>query len=169
MPRLTATRFPSRDREFSSSPATTCCKPGEDSFSKLPLEHGLDQQQATGSLQESMSRASCFATILFGVDRNHLSVQRAMRIFLADQLAGLLARPCQPAQPREPMPHATMGQRGPPFCQGMVLAIVIHQGPLLGANRFPVGLLRSQKVLRFLEHRLADELLVTQSERGGSP
>ena len=169
MPRLPGTRFPSCDREFSSSPATTCCKQGEDSFSKLPMEYGLDQEHATGSLQELMSRAPFFATILSGVDRNHLPVQRTMRIFLADQLACLLACSSQAAQPREPTPHATGGHRGASFRQGMVLAVVIHQGPLLGANCFPVGLFGPQKVLRFVEHGLADELFVAQSERGDSP
>ena len=165
MPRLPGTRSPSCDGEFSSSPATTCCKQGEDSFSQLPLEYGLDQQHATGSLQELMSRAPFFATILSGVDRNHLPVQRALRIFLADQLAGLLASACQAAQPRVPAPHATVGQRGASFSQRMVLAVVIHQRPLLGSNRLPVGLFGPQKVLRFVQHGLADELFVAQSER----
>ncbi len=124
------------------------------------MEDRLDQEHATGSLQELMSRASVLPSILSGVDRNHLPVQRAMRIFLADQLAGLLARSCQPAQPREPAPHATVGQRGASFSQRMVLAVVIHQGPLLGSNRLPVGLFGPQKVLSFLQHGLADELFV---------
>lgn len=115
-----------------------------------------------------MSRASGLATILSGVDRNHLPVQRTVRIFLADHLASLLACSSQPAQPREPTPHTAGGHRGASLRQGVVLAIVIHQGPVLVTDGLPVGLAGPQKVLRFLEHRLADELLVAQGEREDS-
>lgn len=95
-------------------------------------------------------------------------MQRAMRVFLADQLAGLLASSCPTGQPREPTPHATVGQRGASFRQRMGLPVVINQGPPLGANRLPVGLFGPQKVLRFVQQGLADELFVAQSERVGS-
>jgi hypothetical protein len=133
------------------------------------MEDRLDQQHATGSLQELMSRASVLPSILSGVDRNHLPVQRTMRIFLADQLASPLARSSQPPQPREPTPHTAVGQRGASFRQGMVLPVVIHKGPVLVTDGLPVGLVGPQKVLCFPEHRLADELFVTQSEREDSP
>lgn len=133
------------------------------------MEDRLDQKHATGSLQELMSRASVLPSVLSGVDRNHLPVQRTMRIFLADQLASLLARSSQPAQPRDPTPHATVRQRGASLRQGMVLPVVIHQRPLPGSNRFPVGLVGPHKVLRFFEYGLADELFVAQGERADSP
>jgi hypothetical protein len=115
-----------------------------------------------------MSRASCFVTILSGIDRNYLPVQPAVRIFLADELARLLAGSSQAAQPREPTPHATRGHRSASFRQGMVLPVVIHQGPLLESNCFPVGLFGPQKLLRFVEQGRADELFVAQSERADS-
>ena len=133
------------------------------------MEDRLDQEHATGSLQELMSRASVLPSILSGVDRNHLPVQRTMRIFLADHLASLLARSSQATQPREPTPHTAVGHRGASFRQGMGLPVVIHQGPVLVTDGFPVGLVGPQKVLRLLEHGLADELFVPQSERGDSP
>ena len=133
------------------------------------MEDRLDQEHATSSLQELMSRTPFLVAILSGVDRNHLPVQRTMRIFLANQFASLLARSSQPPQPRKPTPDAAGGERGASFRQGMVLAVVIHEGPLPGSNRFPVGLVASKKVLRFVEHGRADELFVTQGERGDSP
>jgi len=133
------------------------------------MEDRLDQKHATGSLQELMSRASVFPSILSGVDRNHLPVQRTMRIFLADHLASLLACSSQAAQPREPTPDAAVGHRGASFRQAMGLPIVIHMGPVLVTDGLPVGLVGPQKVLRFLEHRLADELFVAQGERADSP
>ena len=133
------------------------------------MEDRLDQEHATGSLQELMSRTPFVATILSGIDRNHLPVQRTMGIFLADQLAGLLARSSQAPQPRKPTPDAARGQRGASCRQGMVLSVVIYEGPLPGPNRFPVGLVGSKEVLGLVEHGLADELFVAQSEREGSP
>ena len=62
-----------------------------------------------------------------------------------------------------------MGQRGASFSQRMVLAVDIHQRPLLGSDRFPVRLFGTQKVFCFVKHDLADELFVAQSERGDSP
>jgi hypothetical protein len=135
----------------------------------LPIEDRLDQKHATGSLQKLMPRTPFVATMLSGIDRNHLSVQRTKRIFLADQLASLPARSRQAAQPRKPSPHATVGHRGASFRQGMVLPVVIHQEPVLVSHGFPIGLVGSQKVLRFVEHGLADELFVAQGERGDSP
>jgi len=133
------------------------------------MEDRLDQQHATGSLQELMSRASVLPSILSGVDRNHLPVQRTMRIFLADHLASLLACSSQATQPREPTPHTAVGHRGASFRQGMGLPVVIHEGLVPGSNRFPVGLVASKEVLGLVEHGLADELFVAQSEREGSP
>jgi hypothetical protein len=115
-----------------------------------------------------MSRAPVLAAILSGVDEDHLPVQRAMRVFLADQLASLLASSGQFAQPRKPAPHTTVGQRSTSFRQGMVLAVVIYQGSVLSSNRFPVGLFGPQKVLASIQYRLARELLAGQSERVGS-
>ena len=132
------------------------------------MEDRLDQKHATGTLQELMPRTPFVATILSGVDRNHLPVQRTMRIFLADQLASLLARSSQAPQPREPTPHTAVGHRGASFYQRVVLPVVIHEGPVPGSNRFPVGLVGPQKVLRFVEHGLADELFVAQGERADS-
>jgi hypothetical protein len=132
------------------------------------MEDRLDQKHAAGSLQELMSRASVLPSILSGVDRNHLPVQRTMGIFLADQLASLLACSSQATQPREPTPHTAVGHRRASFRQGMGLPVVIHEGPMPGSNRFPVGLVASKKVLRFVKHRLADELFVAQGEREGS-
>lgn len=133
------------------------------------MEDRLDQEHATGSLQELMSRASVLPSILSRVDRNHLPVQRTMRIFLADHLASLLACSSQPPQPREPTPDAAGGERRASFGQGMVLPVVIHEGPVPGSNRFPVGLVASKEVLGLVEHGLADELLVAQGERADSP
>jgi len=116
-----------------------------------------------------MSRAPFLAAILSGVDQDHLPVQRAMRVLLADQLASLLASSGQFAQPRKPAPHSTVGQRSTSFRQGMVLAVVIYQGSVLSPNRFPVGLFGPQKVLASIQYRLARELLAAQSERVGSP
>ena len=124
------------------------------------MEDRLDQEHATGSLQELMSRASVLPSILSGVDRNHLPVQRTMRIFLADHLASLLACSSQTTQPREPTPHATVGHRGTSVRQRVGLPVVIHQGPVLVTDGLPVGLVGPQKVLRLLEHGLADELFV---------
>ena len=124
------------------------------------MEDRLDQEHATGSLQELMSRASVLPSILSGVDRNHLPVQRTMGILLADQLAGLLARSGQTSQPREPAPHTAVGHRGASFCQRVVLPVVIHEGPVPGSNRFPVGLVGPKKVLGLVEQGLADELFV---------
>lgn len=132
------------------------------------MEDRLDQEHATGSLQELMSRTPFVATILSGVDRNHLPVQRTMRIVLADHLASLLACSSQATQPREPTPYTAVGHRGASFRQGMGLPVVIHQGPVLVTDRLSVGLVGPQKVLRFLEHRLADELFVAQGEREDS-
>ena len=133
------------------------------------MEDRLDQEHATGSLQELMSRASVLPSILSGVDRNHLPVQRTMRIFLADHLASLLACSSQATQPREPTPHTAVGHRGASFRQGMGLPVVIHEGPVPGSNRFSVGLVGSKEVLGLVEQGLADELFVAQSERGDSP
>jgi len=133
------------------------------------MEDRLDQEHATGSLQELMSRTPFLATILSGVDRNHLPVQRTMGIFLADQLAGLLARSRQAPQPREPTPDAAGGERRASFRQRVVPPVVVHEGPPPEANRFPVGLVASKKVLRLVEHRLADELFVAEGERGDCP
>jgi hypothetical protein len=124
------------------------------------MEDRLDQKHATGSLQELMPRTPFVATILSGVDRNHLPVQRTMGIFLVDQLASLLARSRQATQPREPTPHTAVGHRGASFCQRVVLPVVIHEGPVPGSNRFPVGLVASKEVLGPVEQGLADELFV---------
>jgi len=132
------------------------------------MEDRLDQKHAAGSLQELMPRTPFVATILSGVDRNHLPVQRTMGIFLADQLASLLACSSQATQPREPTPHTAVGHRRASFRQGMGLPVVIHEEPMPGSNRFPVGLVASKKVLRFVKHRLADELFVAQGEREDS-
>ncbi len=137
-------------------------------MSKLPLEYRLDQKHAAGSLQELMARASFFATVLARIDRNHLSVQRAGRIFLADELARLLACSSQTTQPREPTPYATVSHRGASFRQGMVLPVVIHQGSMLVADGFPVRLVGPQEILRFVEKRFQDKLFATQGERGDS-
>ena len=66
------------------------------------------------------------------------------------------------------MPHTTVGQCGTSFSQRMVLAVVVYKRPLLETHGLPVGLFRPQKVLRFLEHCLADELFVAQGEREDS-
>ena len=108
-----------------------------------------------------MPRASFFVTVLSGIDRNYLPVQRAVQIFLADQLARLLACSSQAAQPREPTPHATVGHCGGSFSQGMLLTVVIHQGSLMMLNRFPIRFARPQELLRFVEQGLADELFET--------
>ena len=133
------------------------------------MEDRLDQKHATGSLQKLMPRTPFVATILSGGDRNHLSVQRTMRIFLVDHLASLLACSSQATQPREPTPHTAVGHRGASFRQGMGLPVVIHQGPVPVTDGLPVGPVGPQKVLRLLEHGLADELFVPQSERGDCP
>ena len=129
------------------------------------MEDRLDQEHATGSLQELMARTPFFATVLARIDRNQLSVQSAGRIFLADELARLLACLSQNTQPREPTPHATVGHRCAAFSQRMVLAVVIDQGAMLVADGFPVRLVGPQKILRFVEQGLADELFVAQGER----
>ena len=90
----------------------------------MPVERRLDQQHP-GRLFESDS--PLFGTILSGIDGDHLVVQRAVGIFLADQLASLLRRPRQLAQPSEPSPERAMRQRGPPSCQRMLLPIVINE------------------------------------------
>ena len=112
-----------------------------------------------------MARTSFFATVLARIDRNQLSVQSAGRIFLADELARLLACLSQTTQPREPAPHATVGHRCAALSQRMVLAVVIDQGAMLVADGFPVRLVGPQKILRFVEQGLADELFVAQGER----
>ena len=112
------------ERESNSPPATTCCKPGEDLLAEMLVECRLNQQRP-GRLFESHS--PFVGTILSGIDGDHLVVQRAMGISLADQLASLLRRPRQLAQPSEPSPERAMRQRGPPGCQRMLLPIVINE------------------------------------------
>lgn len=95
-------------------------------------------------------------------------MQRAGRIFLADELARLLACLSQTTQPREPTPHATVSHRCAALSQRMVLAVVIDQGAMLVADGFPVRLVGPQKIFRFVEQGMADKLFVTQGERGDS-
>lgn len=92
------------------------------------LECGLDQQHA-GRLFEAHS--TLLGTILSGIDRDHLLVQRAVGILLAEQLTGSLHGPRQTAQPREPPPECAVRQRGASVCQRMLLPIIIDERPLL--------------------------------------
>lgn len=163
-----STRFPSCVREFTSPPAATCCKRGEDFLLQPVFEYGLRQQHAAGLYQLSVPSTACFATVLVRIDENHLAVQRADRIFLADQLAGRLECSCQAAQPGKPSPHATVRQGGSSSSQRMVLSVVIDKGFLLIPDRSPVGQGRPQECFRFAQYRLADELLESQREREGS-
>ena len=126
------------------------------------VERRLDQQHP-GRLFEA--HASRFGTILSRVDGNHLAVQRAVWVFLADQLAGLLHRPRQLAQPSEPSPERAVRQRGPLGCQRMLLPIVINERPLLLSDRLAIRLGAAQEVLRPIQQRGTDKLFASQSER----
>jgi hypothetical protein len=95
-------------------------------------------------------------------------VHRALGIFLADQLARLLHRTCQPAKPRQPSPERAVPQRGPPSCQGMLLPIVIDEGPFLLPDRLAIRLLSAQNAFRPLQQRGTDKLFVSQGEREDS-
>jgi len=129
------------------------------------VECGLDQQHA-GGLFEAYS--TLLGTILSGIDRDHLLVQRAVRILLADQLAGALQGPRQTAQPSQPPPECAVRQRGASGCQRMLLPIIIDERPLLVSDGLAIRLLAAQKVLRPLEHRGTDKLFASQGERAGS-
>ena len=87
-------------------------------------------------------------------------MQRTMRIVLADHLASALESSCPSAQPGEPPPQAAVRQGGAGSSQGMVLPVVIHQGPVLVSDCFPIGLFGPQELLRFVDQRIADKLLV---------
>ena len=165
---MTATPFTpgaSCERESNSPPTTTCCKPGEDFLAELLVEGGLDQQHV-GRLFEAYS--TFLAAILSGIDRDHLLVQCAVGILLADQLAGALHGPRQTAQPRQPPPERAVCQRGASGCQRMLLPIIIDERPLLLPDPLTIRLGAAQKVLRPLEHRGTDKLLASQSERADS-
>jgi hypothetical protein len=129
------------------------------------VERRLDQQHP-GRLFEAHS--TFVRTILSRVDGDHLVVQRAVGIFLADQLAGLLHRPLQLAQPSEPSPERAVRQRSSPGCQRMLLPIVINERPLLLLDRLAIRLLAAYKVLRPLDQRGTDKLFASQSERADS-
>ena len=87
-------------------------------------------------------------------------MQRTLWIVLADHLASALESSCPSAQPGEPSPQAAVRQGGPSLSQGMVLPVVIHQGPVLVSDCFPIGLFGPQELLRFVDQRIADKLLV---------
>ena len=162
------TRFLSREREFSSPPATTCCKRGEDPSFQSVFEYGLGKQHVAGLCQQAVPSTAFFATVLVRVDGNHHAMQRAPRILLTDQLVGRLEGSCQPAQPGQPSPHTTVCQSGPSSSQRMVLPVVINKEPTPVPNRSPVGQRRSEKAFRFVQYRLAHKLLESQGEREGS-
>ena len=79
--------------------------------------------------------------MLSRIDGDHLFVQRAVGVLLADQLAGSLHRPRQTAQPREPPPERAVRQRGAPGRQRMLLPIIIDEGPVLLTDRLAIRLL----------------------------
>jgi len=99
------------------------------------LERRLDQQHA-GRLFEAYS--TLLAAVLSGIDGDHLLVQRAVGILLADQLAGTLHGPRQTTQPREPPPERAVRQRGASGCQRMLLPIIIDERPLLLPNSLTI-------------------------------
>ena len=129
------------------------------------VERRLHQQHA-GRLFECHS--TLFAAMLSGVDGDHLAVQRAVGILLADQLAGSLHGPRQTVQPREPPPERAVRQRGASGCQRMLLPIIIDERPLMLPDRLTIRLGAAPKVLRPLEQRGTDKLFAPQSERADS-
>ena len=106
--------------------------------------------------------------MLSWIDGDHLAVQRAVGILLADQLAGSLHRPRELPQPREPPPERAVRPSGTPGCQRMLLAIIINQEPLLLPDGLAIRLLAAQKQLRPVEQRGADKLFASQGERADS-
>ncbi len=125
----------------------------------------FDQQHASRLFQEHAPR---LAAVLARIDRDDLPMQPAVGIFLADQLPGGLDRPSQLSQPGQPTPKCAMCQCGPLPRQRMLLSIVINEGSLVPADCLAIGLPTAQEILRPIEQRLADKLLVTQGERVGS-
>lgn len=123
------------ERQSSSPPATTCCKPGEDLLAEMLLECGLHQQHP-GRLFEAYS--TLLGTMLSGIDGDHLAVQRTVGILLADQLAGSLHGPRQAAQPRQPPPECAVRQRGASGRQRMLLPIIIDERPSLLPNSLTI-------------------------------
>ena len=99
------------------------------------LERRLDQQH-TRCLFEAYS--TLLAAMLSGIDGDHLLVQPAVGILLADQLAGALHGPRQTAQPRQPPPERAVRQRGASGCQRMLLPIIIDERPLLLPDRLTI-------------------------------
>ena len=125
----------------------------------------LDQQHASRLFQE---HPPPLATVLAGIDRDDLPMQRAVGVFLTDQLPGRLNRPSQLSKPGQPTPKCAVCQRCPSPRQRMLLSIVINERSPVPADCLAIGLSTAQEVLRLTEQRLADKLFVTQSERGGS-